>query len=97
MERGGPRTLGRRPGESAYGGSRAVSHGEQGPARQQGADSSRRRDFPAARPLPLAGRSEFLDQREQPDGLAKIFRDYQSWLKTQSWYHSETAGTDQTN
>lgn len=40
---------------------------------------------------------EFLDQREQPDSLARIFRDYQSWLNTQSWYHFETAGTDQIN
>ncbi|MFJ9822649.1 hypothetical protein ACIRU3_47250 [Streptomyces sp. NPDC101151] len=30
---------------------------------------------------------EFFTAREQPDGLARIFRDYQSWAITQDWYH----------
>lgn len=33
---------------------------------------------------------EFLEQREQPDSLFKIYTSYQSWLNTQSWYHFET-------
>jgi hypothetical protein len=39
---------------------------------------------------------EFFTTREQPDGLARIFRDYQSWAITQDWYHLEetTAETD---
>ncbi|OPC76773.1 hypothetical protein B4N89_45695 [Embleya scabrispora] len=39
--------------------------------------------------------AEFLDQREQPDGLAEIFRTYQSWLNTQSWHHFETPPPNQ--
>ncbi|MDB4872937.1 MAG: hypothetical protein JWL97_3941 [Gemmatimonadales bacterium] len=38
--------------------------------------------------------SQFLDQREKPDGLAKIFRDHQSWLNAQTWYHFETPAPD---
>lgn len=38
---------------------------------------------------------EFFDAREQSDGLARIFRDYQSWLTTQAWYQFETAEPDQ--
>ena len=34
---------------------------------------------------------EFFTTREQPDGLARIFRDYQSWAVTQDWYHLEEA------
>lgn len=30
---------------------------------------------------------EFLTTREQPDGLARIFRNYQSWAIDQDWYH----------
>ncbi|WP_406510588.1 TniQ family protein [Streptomyces sp. NBC_00212] len=30
---------------------------------------------------------EFFTTREQPDGLARIFRDYQSWATAQDWYH----------
>lgn len=30
---------------------------------------------------------EFLTTRERPDGLARIFSDYQSWALTQDWYH----------
>ncbi|MET9093480.1 hypothetical protein ABZX72_15460 [Streptomyces cyaneofuscatus] len=30
---------------------------------------------------------EFFTAREQPDGLAQIFRNYQSWATTQDWYH----------
>ena len=40
---------------------------------------------------------EFLEQREQPDSLFKIYTAYQDWLKTQSWYHSEPPQPDQTS
>lgn len=40
---------------------------------------------------------EYFDQREQPDGLSTIFKDYQSWLTTQAWYQFETVETDQIN
>lgn len=33
---------------------------------------------------------EYFDQREQPDGLAVIFKNYQSWLANQAWYQFET-------
>ncbi|WP_189316887.1 hypothetical protein [Streptomyces brasiliensis] len=32
---------------------------------------------------------EFFTTREQPDGLARIFRTYQTWAITQDWYHLE--------
>ncbi|MCX5497935.1 TniQ family protein [Streptomyces sp. NBC_00053] len=38
---------------------------------------------------------EFFDAREQPNGLAKIFRDYQEWLTTQAWHQFGTAEPDQ--
>ncbi|MDH6129307.1 hypothetical protein [Kitasatospora sp. GP82] len=41
--------------------------------------------------------AEFFDAREQPDSLARIFRDYQSWLTTRPWYQFETASPDQIN
>jgi hypothetical protein len=34
---------------------------------------------------------DFFTIREQPDGLARIFRDYQSWKITQDWYQLEVA------
>ncbi|CAL9429356.1 hypothetical protein ACPZ13_05355 [Streptomyces sp. IPPR8] len=38
---------------------------------------------------------EFFTAREQPDGLAQIFRNYQSWAITQDWYHlAEAADQD---
>jgi hypothetical protein len=38
---------------------------------------------------------EFFTAREQPDGLARIFRNYQSWTITQDWYHlTEAADQD---
>ncbi|MEN8649134.1 hypothetical protein ABCR94_00405 [Streptomyces sp. 21So2-11] len=40
---------------------------------------------------------EFFDTREQPDGLANIFRNYQEWLTTQTWYQFDTAEPDQVN
>jgi hypothetical protein len=40
--------------------------------------------------------AEFMDQREQPNGLAKIFKDHQTWLNTQAWYHFETPSPDHT-
>jgi hypothetical protein len=40
---------------------------------------------------------EFFDDREQPDGLPTIFKNYQRWLSTQAWYQFETAETDQIN
>ena len=40
---------------------------------------------------------EYFNTREQPDGLGRIFRDYQSWLTTQAWYQFETAEPDQTS
>lgn len=40
---------------------------------------------------------EFFDARAQPDGLGRIFRDYQSWLTTQAWYQFEAAEPDQIN
>jgi hypothetical protein len=33
--------------------------------------------------------AEFFDAREHPDSLARIFRDYQSWLTAQTWYRLE--------
>ncbi|MBD0673585.1 hypothetical protein BU198_23435 [Streptomyces sp. CBMA156] len=44
--------------------------------------------------LPLAA---FFDAREQPDSLARIFGDYQSWLTAQPWFRFETAPPDQIN
>ncbi|WP_392839622.1 hypothetical protein [Streptomyces sp. LN500] len=41
--------------------------------------------------------AEFFDTREQSDGLVRIFRDYQSWLTTQTWYQHEAASPDQIN
>jgi hypothetical protein len=41
--------------------------------------------------------SQFFDAREQPDGLGKIFKSYQSWLTTQAWYQFETAEPDHIN
>lgn len=38
---------------------------------------------------------DFFDARAQPDGLGRIFRDYQSWLTTQAWHQFETAEPDQ--
>jgi hypothetical protein len=38
---------------------------------------------------------EFMEQREQPDSLFKIYTAYQAWLNTQSWYHLETPEPDQ--
>jgi len=38
---------------------------------------------------------EFMEQREQPDSLFKIYTAYQTWLNTQSWYHLETPEPDQ--
>lgn len=38
---------------------------------------------------------EFFDARKQSDGLGRIFRDYQSWLTTQTWYQFETTEPDQ--
>ncbi|WP_020557360.1 hypothetical protein [Embleya scabrispora] len=40
--------------------------------------------------------SGFFDTREQPNGLALIFRNYQSWLTTQAWYQFEV-GPSQIN
>ncbi|MFP1624188.1 hypothetical protein ACLB9X_03005 [Streptomyces sp. 5K101] len=40
---------------------------------------------------------EYFDQREQTDGLATIFKDYQSWLTTQAWYQFETPQANQIN
>lgn len=40
---------------------------------------------------------EFLEQREQPDSLFKIYIAYQAWLNTQSWHHLETLEPDQTS
>ncbi|TKA10942.1 TniQ family protein [Actinacidiphila oryziradicis] len=41
--------------------------------------------------------SEFFHARERPDGLARIFRDYQAWLTTQAWYQFETTEPNQIN
>lgn len=50
------------------------------------------------RPLTLTRRSDgSFFAREQPDRLAGLFRDYQSWLTTQVWYQFETAEPDQVN
>jgi len=38
--------------------------------------------------------NQFLDRREQPDGLAKIFKDHHSWLNTQAWHHFEPPTAD---
>ncbi|MBT2489434.1 hypothetical protein J7E96_13060 [Streptomyces sp. ISL-96] len=38
---------------------------------------------------------EFFGDREQPDGLPTISKNYQRWLSTQAWYQFETAETDQ--
>jgi len=38
--------------------------------------------------------NQFLDQREQPDGLAKIFKEYHAWLNTQAWHHFEPPTAD---
>ncbi|MFE0133328.1 hypothetical protein ACFWY6_17420 [Streptomyces sp. NPDC059037] len=40
---------------------------------------------------------EFFDAREQPNGLAEIFKDYQEWLTTQAWHQFGTAEPDQIN
>ncbi|GAU70631.1 hypothetical protein SSP35_21_00250 [Streptomyces sp. NBRC 110611] len=38
---------------------------------------------------------EFFTAREQPNGLARTFRNYQSWAITQDWYHlAEAADQD---
>lgn len=34
---------------------------------------------------------DFFTIRERPDGLASIFRDYQSWMVTQDWYQLDAA------
>ncbi|WP_331769379.1 hypothetical protein OG948_37005 (plasmid) [Embleya sp. NBC_00888] len=34
---------------------------------------------------------DFFTTRGQPDGLAGIFRDYQSWMVTRDWYPLEAA------
>ncbi|MCX4851301.1 hypothetical protein [Streptomyces sp. NBC_00893] len=39
--------------------------------------------------------AEPFDAREQPDSIAKIFRDYRSWLTTRPWFQFETASSDQ--
>ncbi|MEF3115206.1 TniQ family protein [Streptomyces chrestomyceticus] len=41
--------------------------------------------------------NEYLDQREHPDCLAKIFRSHQAWLATQSWYRDESPDADHIN
>ncbi|MFM9629810.1 MULTISPECIES: hypothetical protein [Streptomyces] len=41
--------------------------------------------------------NEFLDERQQPAGLAAIFRNYQEWLATQSWYQFSPPAPDQLN
>ncbi|MGW4985435.1 hypothetical protein [Streptomyces mirabilis] len=34
---------------------------------------------------------DFFTLREQQDGLARIFLDYQSWMVIQDWYQLEAA------
>jgi hypothetical protein len=40
---------------------------------------------------------DFFTLRERPDGLARIFLDYQSWMITQDWYQLEAAETAHSN
>ncbi|MFI1703094.1 hypothetical protein [Streptomyces griseoruber] len=38
---------------------------------------------------------EYFDLREQPDGLAVIFKNHQSWLANQAWRQFETPEPNQ--
>ncbi|MFE4756748.1 hypothetical protein ACFRIB_42265 [Streptomyces mirabilis] len=40
---------------------------------------------------------DFFTLREQPDGLTRIFLDYQSWKVTQDWYQLEAANPAQSS
>ncbi|MFD7914372.1 hypothetical protein ACFV30_27215 [Streptomyces sp. NPDC059752] len=41
--------------------------------------------------------NDYLDERQQPAGLAAIFRNYEEWLAIQSWYQFSPPAPDRIN